>query len=37
MTDMISLGLRLTMHGGREALVRLVLLVAAVGVNAVNN
>jgi hypothetical protein len=49
MTDMINLGLRLTMHGGREALVRLVLLVAAVGVgvglllvtiagvNAVNN
>jgi ABC-type multidrug transport system fused ATPase/permease subunit len=48
-TDMINLGLRLTMHGGREALVRLVLLVAAVGVgvglllvtiagvNAVNN
>jgi len=46
---MISLGLRLTMHGGREAIVRLVLLVAAVGlgvglllvtiagVNAVNN
>jgi hypothetical protein len=46
---MISLGLRLTMHGGREAAVRLVLLVAAVGlgvglllvtiagVNAVNN